>query len=112
MESGEREIQEGVAPNPYLPQALEPCCFSPPPTLPKTTILTWWDLAVSLNETADAQELRSHIHGLREKGCLRQQHPWALGLGWGVRGAREEAVFSHQGCWSLIFTGIPDNYKT
>lgn len=33
--------------------------------LPAPAALTWWDLALSQNEAADAQELRSHVDHLR-----------------------------------------------
>lgn len=46
------------------------------PVLPMKATLTWWDLVVSLNEAANAQELRSHIYNLwKKKGQLGQQHP-------------------------------------
>lgn len=54
--------------------------------------LTWWDLVVSLNEAADAQELRSHIYNLwKKKGQLGQQH-LSPRTGVGVRGQGETVL--------------------
>lgn len=67
VDSEERQYREDWLPSPSCPRLTEPCCSSPPHTLPTTATLTWWDLTVSLNEAADTQELRSHIDNLWEK---------------------------------------------
>lgn len=48
------------------------------PPLP-VAAFTSWDLVVRQNETADAQQLRSHVHHLWDNSCLERWQPTKAG---------------------------------